>query len=682
MDYVVLRTLGGIWVMNEMNIVTSLESPQEKNKEIKISIGNKIEDGLLYKFLIGSDGKWSTLKDFHKDSYALWTPKEDGKYMIMVHAKREGSKKSHDYTSKIDFIIGTIEEKLIKYISLDKTEAKIGQKINVTVEPNTLPVMYRYWIKEEARWHLIKDYSIENTLSYAAKLEGDFEVLVECKKENSPNIFDDFASEKFKVLPVEEVEIRNFKCLCEDVLVGEELTFEVEAAFDDSRTILYKFIRLQEDGKAETVQDFSTKRLVSFSEKQPGNYKLLCVAKDMYSQKLYDDRALMHYKVELYRPVKIISITSDLSSPQVENTSVVLKGIAIGGKNLRYKFRVDGNDPYTSEYQKENTCVWTPKKSGKYLIELLVKDESFPEEFEAKSSMEFTIEEDYIENVSIEDIILDKKKDLLINEPVNIKVAAKGGLELMYEFIVTKDEEVIDKLEYSEYDWVDFTPEEVGEYKLEVRVKDRRSKREYDVHSVVYIQCREYVPAKIDYVLTQNKKLYLVGDPFEIETIAENTKSTLMQYKVKINGHEVEETEFSKEKRFKLVPKCPGEYDIEIYARNITSTKNYDAKKVVKFVVAEALPITNCKITTENESFKCNEAVNFTVGCEGGKDIVYEFYLMERGEWKVIQKYSKKNYYTFIPFTKGYYKLLALCKSSFSKLTYEDYHMVEIEVNE
>lgn len=668
--------------MNEMNIITSLESPQEKNKEIKISIENKIEDGLLYKFLIGNDGKWSTLKDFHRDSYALWSPKEDGKYMIMVHAKREGSKKSHDYTSKVDFIIGTIEEKLIKHITLDKTEGKIGEKINITVEPNTLPVMYRYWIKEEARWHLIKDYSIENTLAYTAKVEGEFEILVECKKEHSANIFDDFASEKFKVLPVEKVEIRNFKCLCEELLVGEELTFEVEAAFDESRTILYKFIKLHEDGNAEIVQDFSTKRLVSFSEGKPGKYKLLCVAKDMYSQSLYDDRAVMNYKVDLYRPIKVLSIASDLSSPQVENTPITLKGIAIGGKNLRYKFIVDGNDPYSSEYQKENLCTWIPKKSGKYIIELLVKDESFSQDFEARETMEFTIEEDFIENVIIEDIVLDKKKYLLINEPVNIKVAAKGGLELMYEFIVTKDEEVIDKLEYSEYDWVDFTPEEVGEYKLEVRVKDRRSKREYDVHSIVYIQCREYVPAKIDYILTENKKLYLVGDSFQIEVIAENTKNTLVRYKVKINGHEVEETEFSKEKKFKLTPKCAGEYEIDIYARNLSSTKNYDAKKQVRFMVAEAPPINKCRISTESKAFKCNEAVNFTVGCEGGKDIVYEFYLMEKGEWKVIQKYSKKNYYTFIPFTKGYYKLLALCKSSFSKLTYEDYHIVEIEVNE
>jgi len=213
-------------------------------------------------------------------------------------------------------------------------------------------------------------------------------------------------------------------------------------------------------------------------------------------------------------------------------------------------------------------------------------------------------------------------------------------------------------------------------------VKDRRSKREYDVHSLLYIECMEYIPAKIDYILTDIKKDYLVGDEYQLEVITENTKNTLVQYKVKINGHEVEETEFSKEKKFMITPKCAGVYTIQILARNIGSTKYYDSKKEIQFTVLDSTPVTNCTITTENINFKCNETVNFSVSCQGGKGVVYEFYLMEKGEWKLIQKYSKKSYYAFMPFSKGYYKLLALCKSTLSNLAYEDYSLIEIEVNE
>jgi hypothetical protein len=667
--------------MNEMNIVTSLDSPQEKGKEIKIWIENKIEDDLLYKFLIGSDGTWETIKDYHKDSYAFWTPKEDGKYLIMVLGKREGSKKSHDYISNSDFIIGTIEEKLIKNVTIDKKEAKIGEKINITVEAIKLPIMYRYWIKENAKWHLLKDYSMESVLTYTAKTEGRLEVLVECKNENSPNIYDDFSTIDFKVLPVEEVEIRNFKCLCDEILVSNELTFEVETAFDESRTIIYKFIKINEDGVSEVLQDFSTKRLVSFTERVAGKYKLLCIAKDMYSQKSYDDRAILHYNVELYRPIKILSFTSDLSSPQLENTAINLKAITSGGNKLQYRFIIDGNDPRDSGYTYEKSYQWLPQKCGNYKIQLWVKDESYKGNCEALSELDFNIEEDYIDTVIIEEVVIDKKKPLLVNEPVNIKVVASGGIELLYAFSVKKDEELIDKLEYSEHNWADFSPEEVGRYEVEIRVKDRRSKREYDVHSLIYIDCMEFFPAKIDYLLTENKNHYLIGDEVFLDVIAENTKSTLVQYKVKINGHDVEETEFSKEKRFKITPKCAGRYVIEVFARNISSTKYYDSKKEFHFKVLEALPITQCTIVTDNKEYKCNEAINFTVNCQGGKDIVYEFYLMEKGEWKVIQNYSKKSYYTFIPFSKGFYKILALCKSSFSSLSYEDYSVIEIEVN-
>ena len=48
--------------------------------------------------------------------------------------------------------------------------------------------------------------------------------------------------------------------------------------------------------------------------------------------------------------------------------------------------------------------------------------------------MNFTIEEEFIEKVEIAEIFFDKKKDLLIGEPINVKVIATGGIELKYSF--------------------------------------------------------------------------------------------------------------------------------------------------------------------------------------------------------------------------------------------------------
>ena len=91
--------------------------------------------------------------------------------------------------------------------------------------------------------------------------------------------------------------------------------------------ILYKFVKINSQGNSICIQDYSTKKLVSYVEENMGNYKLLCMAKDMYSLHEFDDRALIHYTVKPYEEIKIQSFTSDLSSPQLCDTPINLKCI-------------------------------------------------------------------------------------------------------------------------------------------------------------------------------------------------------------------------------------------------------------------------------------------------------------------------------------------------------------------
>lgn len=673
--------LGGI-CMNEMIIGTSLSSPQEKGTEIKIYIENKMSDDLLYKFIINCDGGWETIRDFHEEDFTYWTPKEDGKYMIMVQSKKRHGKKPIEFTSRMDFIIGSVEEKLIKDIIISNNEIKLGEKIEIDVVPNKLPILCKYWIKEDCKWNLIRDYSMDTSLSFTPNREGDIEILIESKEEGSDHQFDDFKNATFKVLPMDEIRINNIQCLTEELIVGNELTFEIDARFDENRVVLYKFMKIDEYGNMHVVQDFSSKRLVSFTEILPGKYKLLCLVKDMYSHENFDDRGIIHYTVDKYKPIKILNFTSDLSSPQLEKTPIEFKAICSGGDKLLYKFVVDGNYHSSSNFTTNNSYKWIPEKSGLYRVEVLVKDSTYKDDYEEKAIMDFVIDEDCAQNVYIKEIKLNKDKQLLINEPVKVNVEATGSRNLLYEFIVKKEGKEVQFIEYNEEDNFKFTPTSVGKYEIEVKVKHLKSKRDYDVHSVIYIDCKEYIPAKIDYILTEKKYMYLIGDEIVLEVITENTSNTLTKYKVEINGREVETTEFSNDKKFKLIPKCAGVYTVKIYCKNVFSTKEYDCKKELILDVLQGVPVTNCKITLDKEIIKCNEDVNFYVECDGGKDNLYEFYLMEKGEWKLIQKYSKKNYYTFMPFYKGFYKILALCKSCYSKSAYDDYSIYEIQCKE
>ena len=107
--------------------------------------------------------------------------------------------------------------------------------------------------------------------------------------------------------------------------------------------------------------------------------------------------------------------------------------------------------------------------------------------------------------------------------------------------------------------------------------------------------------------------------------------------------------------------------------KNIKCEEEFDSKKEVSIYVSEATPVTNTKILCDREEVVCNKEVTFKVTSVGGKDVCYEFYIMEKGNWIKTQSYSKKNYYTFIPFLRGEYRVMVLAKSFYKKVNYEDY---------
>ncbi len=668
--------------MNEMNILFSMEKPEDKQKEIVISIENQLEDDLDYKFLVGLEGSWTTLTELSAASSTLWKPETDAKYSIMVQAKRKESKKAFDFVSKTEYIVGDFEEKLISDIYIDKSEIVVGEKITLTVEAKKIPIMYRYWIGNQGNWLLIKDYSSENIMTWASKYSGQQEFLVECKNLDSENVFDDSMKIQFNVKPLQSLEIMKFKCLSKEMISGKELVFDVQASHDDNRMILYKFVKIDPCGNSVCIQDYSTKKLVSYVEESMGKFKLLCMAKDMYSPCEFDDRALIHYSVKPYHEINIQSFTSNLSSPQLCDTRIILSCIVSGGKDLLYRFKITGKHIEDSGYIGKNNYTWAPSEAGKYEVCLWVKDSSFKSEYEKNVCLDFTIDKIADVNVIIEDIVLDKKNTILVGELVHVEVKATGGNSLRYSFSIFENDSEIEKIEYGVHDFVDYTPEKSGKYKLEVRVKDKYSKREFDCLQVLYIEALAYIPAQIDYVLMPTRDYYMVGDTIKLEVICENTRDTLVNYVLTINGHSVEETNFVEHKNYELKPRCSGTYLIELRAKNRSSTELYDCMKQIKIQVQDTLPITDTRILCDKTNFRVNEAITFVTKNLGGRDVVYEFYLMEKGEWSLVQRFSKKNDYTFMPFTKGIYRVIVLSKNFYNSISYEDYDIMEIEVLE
>jgi hypothetical protein len=388
----------------------------------------------------------------------------------------------------------------------------------------------------------------------------------------------------------------------------------------------------------------------------------------------------LNYEILPYKKIKINGFTSNLSSPQLCDTQIAFKAYVSGGKDLLYRFVISGNENDDSGFKRNSNFIWTSKIAGNYTIKLYVKDSSFEDEFEAISEMDFTIEDKCEKPVVIENLILSKDHKILLGDSIEAKVAATGGADIKYSFIVRKDGVEKEKINYGSCNWAKFTPKEEGTYEIEVMARDKFSRREYDSHLVSYIQCFGYIPANIDYVLCPSKEYYVIYDTVNINVITQKTNEVLIKYLLRINGYKVEETDYSSEKKYTFKPKCSGIYVVEIFAKNIASYKQFDCRKDVNVLIHEALPVTNTHLLMDKSEIKYGEAVTFMAENDGGKNVVYEFYLMAKGDWSLVQKYSRKNFYTIMPFAAGKNKVLVLSKSQYKDCSYEDYDTMEFEI--
>ena len=305
------------------------------------------------------------------------------------------------------------EEKLINRVYLDKDKLKLGDKLSVTVDAAKFPLLFRYWIRIKDEWEMVKDYSAENVLSWAVKNEGKGEILVECKDLNSKNDFDDFQSVEFHVYSSKNIVITDFRCLTLDLLEDSELIFQVDSEHDSDRTVLYKFFKINSRGEMKCIQNYSTKRTVSYVETQSGEYRLLCFAKDMYSMNEFDDRAVLNFKVKKYNKIYIKNFTTNMNYPQLCGVDITLKADVIGGRELLYRYVIEGTLSEDSGYTTCDNYVWKSKQPGRYRLILMVKDRSFQGNYEAIEYLNYVIDERSREPVKIEGIILNRDNPVL-----------------------------------------------------------------------------------------------------------------------------------------------------------------------------------------------------------------------------------------------------------------------------
>ena len=679
--------------MKEIIIEFDKKSPSNINEIVNIEVGlqEKEKDIVEYKFIEGESGIWKPIKDFSEENICKWMPEKPGKYMIMVQGKSEKCKGSYDCLGRAEYIVEEIEDiefkniiniekNIIEGINIDKNIVNLGEKITINVETGKEFILFRFWIKGKQDWELLRDYTTDSEYTYTTNSKGTQEFLIECKEVNSSNNFDEFKTAKIEVKGFDKIEITDFKCLNNEIISNEELIFKVETNYKENRPILYKFIKVKDSGKLICIQEYSSQSTISFKESQAGDYKLRCLVRDMFSDKAFDDIGDIAYTVKAYEKIKINKLSTDISSPQSVGKLININTMVSGGKELQYRFIVEGPIVEDSGYKRTSNFVWEPTEEGRYKITLKVKDISFKGEYEDINTIEYEVYKKNDKTVRITEVKSEKGKRILVGESSRISTKIEGGGNNIYKFVVYKDGIESERIDYSKNNWVNFTPESCGSYEITAMVKDMYSIREYDSSMSTYIDAKDYVAAHIDCLLVNSKEIYLVNEEINIEPILTNNKEVVLNYITKINGQEVENTGFGIGKSLNVIPRHEGKYTITVLAKNIKSTEEYDSKKDITIYVHDVRKVTSTKVSASKNEIKIGEAVEFNVESNGGKDVCYKFYISNKDKWILVQNYSRKNYYSFIPFTKGEYRILVLSKSYHKNNEYEDYDAMTFTV--
>ncbi|MGE5629017.1 MAG: triple tyrosine motif-containing protein [Solirubrobacterales bacterium] len=379
------------------------------------------------------------------------------------------------------------------------------------------------------------------------------------------------------------------------------------------------------------------------------------------------------------------NIEFNLASPQDIKSQINISINTKGEYLFKFLAGFEGKWSTLRDFSESGSIIWVPEEYGIYTIMVQIRDLNSSKSFNYVSKAEYEIkevEEKHDENslVSIDEIVMEKKRAFVVNETIHIEVAASGSSNIRYSFLVRKDGHKMEEIKYGACNWVDFTPELSGNFQLEVRVKDKYSNAEFDSYKLIPIEVYDFIPAEIDYMLIPLKEYFVILDEIEIETIVQNTDKVLLKYILKINGQIIEETDFVEGKKYKFTPKSIGVYSLEVLAKNFYSNKDFDSSKEIGIKVYDYYPISNAEILCDNEKITTGTPVTFSASCRGGKDVLYEFYIMENSQWKLVQNFSKKRYYTFIPFDKGNYKVLVLMKSRGVRQDYEKYNIYSFNI--
>lgn len=350
----------------------------------------------------------------------------------------------------------------------------------------------------------------------------------------------------------------------------------------------------------------------------------------------------------------INTITTNMVSPQEVSKTLNIAAEAIGNGEVQYKFLVekDGVNMLIQDYSIINTANWTPKETGMYKLIVEVKD--------TKNSVVSRYIEYQINNALVIDLLQPNKvSPQYIGTTINFEGLANGNGNVQYRYEVLKDNVKTVIQEFSPLNKLEWTPSDIGMYKIILTAKDEIGKM-----LIKEINYEIAEPIKIEGVEFSMQSPQQTGTTIKIKGEATGIGSIEYRFILIYNGTSSIIKEFSTIPEVIWRPIEAGSYYIYMIARDSTGISTY---KDLNYIIVKPMEIHSV-LADRVSPQEIGIPINIEVTAQGIGNLEYNYEIIKDNITTARSEFSEEKTMIWNPEEEGTYKIVCRIRDDLNRI--------------
>ena len=599
-------------------------------------------------------GTWVPVQSYGSNAQWDWdtTGYAPGDYFVMVWARSVGSTAPYDVCRSLNSFTISVPPAGGVTLTTDYASPQIqGSQVMFTGQATgaTGSYEYEFWLQgTDGSWTTVQGYSGNPSWSWstAGYAPGSYNVQVWARSVGSTAQYDAYKGTSF-VIGIPRVALAADKVSPQ--VQGSIVAFTGQVP-GGSGSYEYEFWLRSPDGSWTVVQGYSSSSSWSWStaDYAPGSYNVQVWARRVGSTARYDAYKGTGYLIAV-PPAAAVTLSTDKVSPQVQGSQVTFTGQATGGTgSYEYEFWLQGPDgSWTTVQGYSGNPSWSWSTAGyapgRYNVQVWARSVGSTAQHDVYKGTNYLLA---VPPAAAVTLSTDKVSPQGQGSQVTFTGQATGGTgSYEYEFwLQGPDGSWTSAQGYSgnpSWTWstAGYAP---GRYNIQVWARSIGSTAQHDVYKGTSFVI------EIPRVVLAADKVSPQVQGSQVTFTGQATGGTgSYEYEFWLQGPDgswttVQGYSGNPSWSWSTAGYAPGSYNVQVWARNVGSTAQYDAFNSTGYLLvvppAAAVTLSTDKVSPQVQG----SPVTFTGQATGGTgSYEYEFWLQGTdGSWTSVQGYS------------------------------------------